>query len=85
METALAAHWRGVFNIASPAVVNLRELAEVIGSALGKQPCFDVNDRKAGAIVPDLERLRRHFDLSRFTTLEEGIRRTLAAQTECES
>src|SRR5437762_2425657 len=85
METALAAHWRGVFNIASPAVVNLRELAEVIGSALGKQPCFDVNDRKAGAIVPDLERLRRRFDFSRFTTLEEGIRRTLAAQTESES
>src|SRR6266513_1782443 len=85
METALAAHWRGVFNIASPAGVNLRELAEVIGSALGKQPCFDVNDRKAGAIVPDLERLRRRFDFSRFTTLEEGIRRTLAAQTESES
>jgi len=57
----------------------------VIGSALGKQPCFEVNDRKAGAIVPDLERLRRRFDLSRFTSLEEGIRRTLAAQTECES
>jgi len=85
METALAAHWRGVFNIATPAVVNLRELAEVIGSALGKQPCFEMNDRKAGAIVPDLERLRSRFDLSRFTPLEEGIRRTLAAQTECDS
>jgi UDP-glucose 4-epimerase len=85
IETALAVRWRGVFNVASPAVVSLRELAEVIGRALGKQPCFEVNDRKAGAIVPDLERLRCRFDLSSFTPLEEGIRRTVAAQTACES
>jgi nucleoside-diphosphate-sugar epimerase len=84
IEAALAGHWRGMFNVANPAAVSLRELAEVIGSAIGKKPRFEINDQKAGAIVPQLERLQDCFDLTRFTPLEEGIRRTLGLQMGCE-
>jgi nucleoside-diphosphate-sugar epimerase len=85
IESALAGRWRGTFNVANPAAVSLRELADVIGNALGKKPRFEIDDQKPGAIVPQLARLQGCFDLSRFTPLEEGIRRTLAPQIGCET
>ena len=78
---ALTEPWSGTFNVASPAVVSLRELAEIIGKTIGKPPRFEITEERAGVIVPQLDRLGARFDLRRFTAPEEGIRRTVAAQS----
>jgi nucleoside-diphosphate-sugar epimerase len=74
---ALTQNWHGTFNVAGPAVVSLRELAETIGRAIGRQPTFEITDQEASIIVPRLDRLGARLDLNRFTPLEEGIRRTV--------
>jgi len=76
---ALTDTWSGTFNVASPVVVSLRELAEIIGKTVGKRPRFEITEEGAGVIVPRLDRLGARFDLQRFTMPEEGIRRTVAA------
>jgi nucleoside-diphosphate-sugar epimerase len=78
---ALAGSWRGTFNVASPVVLSIREMAELIGETIGKRPRFEVTHERAGIIVPQLERLGARLDLHRLTPPEEGIRRTIAAQT----
>jgi nucleoside-diphosphate-sugar epimerase len=79
--TALTGAWSGTFNVASPVIVSLRELAEIIGRIVGKQPRFEITEERAGVIVPQLDRLGARFDLRRFTMPEEGIRRTVSAQS----
>jgi UDP-glucose 4-epimerase len=77
IELALCDRWEGIFNIANPGDVSLRTLAETIGRAIGEEPVFEITDQETLVIVPRLERLRTRFDFTRFTALEEGIRRTI--------
>jgi len=78
---ALVGSWRGTFNVASPVVLSIREMTELIGRIIGKRPRFEVTSERAGVIVPQLDRLAARLDLQRLTSPEEGIRRTIAAQT----
>jgi UDP-glucose 4-epimerase len=77
---ALTQNWHGTFNVAGPEVVSLRELAETIGRAIGRQSTFEITDQEASVIVPKLDRLAARLDLNRFTPLEEGIRQTVMSQ-----
>jgi nucleoside-diphosphate-sugar epimerase len=71
--------WTGTVNVATPEVLSIREIAELIGRRLGIPPNMEVVQRAPIDITPDLSRLAEHFDLCRFTRFEEGLRRTIAA------
>jgi len=79
---ALAEAWNGTFNVATPAVVSISKLSALIGEVVGTRPRFEVIARDFPSVVPRLDRLRERFDCSRFTTLEEGIRQTIAGQPD---
>ena len=75
--SALSEGWTGTFNISSPSVVSIRQLCETIGNIMGKKPLFEMTERDPTSVIPRLERLRAHFDVTRFTPLDKGIQRTL--------
>ena len=75
---ALSEGWTGTMNVASPRAVSLRELAEAIGSLIGKRPVFEITNRETMRIVPMLDRLRAHFDMTRFTPLERALEHVVA-------
>jgi nucleoside-diphosphate-sugar epimerase len=77
IAAALEQRWCGTYNVASPAVVSLRQLADAIAQVLGASPVFELTDRPATAIVPRIDRLRTMFDLGGLTPLRIGIERTL--------
>jgi nucleoside-diphosphate-sugar epimerase len=59
--------WRGLYNVAGLEVVSIAELAEMIGTALGKRPAFhrsgQVVKDMVGGTVKSLEIFRPVFDL----------------------
>jgi UDP-glucose 4-epimerase len=77
IAAALEQRWCGTYNVASPAVVSLRQLANLIAELLGISPVFELTDRPPTEIVPRIDRLRAKFDLNRLTPLRTGIERTL--------
>jgi nucleoside-diphosphate-sugar epimerase len=77
IAAALEQRWCGTYNVASPAVVSLRQLTNLIAQVLGISPVFELTDRPATEIVPRIDRLRAMFDLNRLTPLRTGIERTL--------
>lgn len=83
VEQALAERWTGICNVAGPEQLTLADMAEAIGSVLGRAPVFE---RKEGAstavILPDLSRLRELTDIDAFVPFREGIRRTIEAERE---
>lgn len=78
-EAALNAAWNGVFNVAAPHPVGLRQLADQIGHVIGKEPRFARSGASvAPHIVPELGRLAERFDLQRFRPLPAGLMETVA-------
>ncbi|NIX76826.1 NAD-dependent epimerase/dehydratase family protein [Microvirga terricola] len=77
IQHSLAENWTGVFNVASPYEVSIRELAASIGQVVGEEPIFSVQEGGSPRIVPNLDRLGAHFDLNQFTTLTDGLRQTI--------
>ena len=79
---AITEGWSGTFNVANPVAVSLRRLAETIGRTVGKAPAFDtIAEAPPMPLLPDVRKLGRSFDLTLMVDLEEGMRRTLAAQS----
>ncbi|MGO4573060.1 NAD-dependent epimerase/dehydratase family protein [Microvirga sp. 2TAF3] len=78
IQHALIENWTGIFNVASPSEVSIRELAIAIGEAVGEEPTFSVHEGGSPRIVPNLDRLGSRFDLNRFTSLADGLRRTVS-------
>lgn len=76
---ALNDGWSGIFNVAAPTAVSIRRLAETIAGVVGGTPAFEIVAEAPLTIVPRLDRLSGRFDLGRFTSLEDGIRRTAAS------
>jgi nucleoside-diphosphate-sugar epimerase len=72
--------WTGIMNVATPEVLSIRSIAELIGRRLGIEPKFEIVDRTAIDIIPDLDRLAVCFDLRRFTRFDEGLRQTIGAK-----
>jgi hypothetical protein len=54
----------------------------LIGRQLGIEPKLEIVQRVPIDIVPDLDRLADRFDLSRFTRLEEGLRKTIGVSPD---
>jgi len=67
IDAALTQSWDGTFNVASPEVLSIEELARQIGKALGRSPTFHrtVSDQPP-SMVPDLSALGTRYDISRF-------------------
>ena len=72
--------WTGTVNVATPEVLSIRGIAELIGQQLGVEPRLEIVDRMRIDVVPDLDRLAGRFDLRRFTRFEEGLRKTMGAK-----
>ena len=78
-EAALDGEWNGVFNVAAPHPVSLRQLAEEIGRIIGVEPRFTPSGAAtAPRIVPELARLAEHYDLSQFRPLAVGLAEAVA-------
>jgi len=78
--TAVEQGWTDTCNVAAPHSATVQTVAETIGRLLGREPRFEFVDRPAPQIVPNLDRLASRYDLNRFISLEEGLRRTLARE-----
>ena len=76
---SVEASWTGTVNVATPEVLSIRGIAELIGQQLGTEPRLEIVERTPIDIAPDLDRLASRFDLRRFTRFEEGMRRTIGA------
>jgi nucleoside-diphosphate-sugar epimerase len=77
---ALAATGSQVLNVAGDEVVSIRDLAELIGAALGRDPVFvDAPNGAVGDLIGRNDRMRELLGEHRLVTLEEGVRRTVEA------
>jgi nucleoside-diphosphate-sugar epimerase len=76
---SIESSWTGTVNVATPEVLSIRGIAELIGRQLGVEPKLEILDKAPIGIIPDLDRLAGRFDLRRFTRFEEGLRKTMGA------
>jgi nucleoside-diphosphate-sugar epimerase len=79
---SIESSWTGTVNVATPEALSIRRIAELIGRQLGIEPKLEIVQRVPIDIVPDLDRLADRFDLSRFTRLEEGLRKTIGVSPD---
>ena len=77
--TAIEEEWRGVFNVAAPLDVSICEIASTIGRLINVEPVFNTSPRPNLRIIPDLSRLASRYPLTRFISLEAGLKKTLAS------
>jgi nucleoside-diphosphate-sugar epimerase len=79
VEAALALERSGVFNVAGPDVVSLREIAEMIAAAAEREPRF-ANAAPQGDLVADIARMREHLGAPQ-RGIREGLVEVVAAHT----
>jgi len=83
LTTAIERSWSGILNVAPPGVHSLRNVALTIGSALGTEPRFEqTGDMAPPPLLPDIGRLQALCPDLSFTSLEEGLQRTLRIPPE---
>jgi nucleoside-diphosphate-sugar epimerase len=75
---AVSGAGRSVVNVAGPTAVSVREIAEIAGRALGRDPLFvDRDQGDGGDLLADTTLMHRSFDLERMVEPEDGIRRVV--------
>lgn len=80
MDQALNLEGHIVVNIAGDQVVDMKELALLVGKILGKSPVFEeTSDATTLDLVGDNQRMHQIFQLPVCVPLEEGLRRTIEA------
>jgi nucleoside-diphosphate-sugar epimerase len=67
-----------VVNVAGDDAVDVRELAMLIGDALGIEPSFEQTDETAGDVVARNDLMKRELGIDELVPLAEGLRRTVA-------
>jgi nucleoside-diphosphate-sugar epimerase len=67
-----------VVNVAGDDVVDVRELAAMIGEALGVEPSFEPSHNVAGDVVAQNARMKRELGVEDLVPLADGLRRTVA-------
>jgi len=78
---AVAGAGEGVVNVAGPSVVSVREIAEIIGAAVGRRPNFVERDELVrGDLVADTSRMKAAFDLGALIEPPDGIARTVQSR-----
>ncbi len=50
-----------LFNIAGPETLSIREMGQIIGSMLGVEPVFSVEEGKSPSLIADNRAMRRHL------------------------
>jgi UDP-glucose 4-epimerase len=67
-----------VFNVGGDEVWSIYDIANVIGRELNILPRFEfIGGEEPGGFVADNSKLRRTFDLGKFISLDEGIKRII--------
>jgi nucleoside-diphosphate-sugar epimerase len=79
IERALESEGSRLLNVAGDDAMTIRELAETIGAAVGREPVFEERTTAIGDVVTDNRRMRDVFGLSSLVRLEDGLARTAAA------
>ena len=75
LAAALELEGNHVVNVAGDEVVSIRELAELIGEAVGREPVFEESPGgAAGDFVADTTRLHELFSLRPLIPLRDGLR-----------
>jgi len=69
------------FNVGGPEVVDLKDVALLLEEATGRRASIRITDDPPKYLVGSVERLRRLVHLERQTSLADGLRAMLAAQT----
>lgn len=78
---AVEQSWEGVYNVAGPETVTIRELGNSIAAALGTQVNFDmVGGDEPVSVLPDLTRLNERIDTSSFVSLGDGLEKMLSGR-----
>jgi UDP-glucose 4-epimerase len=68
-----------VLNVAGDEVASIRDLADALGRALGREPVFEeAGGEAAGDLIADNERMHELLGPHRLVPLAEGLRRTVA-------
>lgn len=81
IQRSLEEVWSGTLNVASPETMSIRDVAQCIGTLLGKPPLFEtIEGTEPLPIVPDLAALGKRYALDSFTPFDIGLRATLAAR-----
>jgi nucleoside-diphosphate-sugar epimerase len=76
--------WEGAYNVASIESTRIADIANAIGRRLDVLPLFERTGRpEPSAIIADVSRLARVYDVAGFTSLEDGINLTLAGEGLC--
>ena len=65
-----------LLHLAGDEAVSIRELAELIGDALGREPVFTESGIAAGDLVSDNARMKERLGLGPLVPLAEGLRET---------
>ena len=78
--SALGRAGHRTINVAGDEVVGVRELAEMVGEALGVEPSFAESGATATDVVVRNERMKRELGVDGLVPLSEGLRRTLAVE-----
>ena len=79
--SAVDQSWSGSYNLASPEALTIEDAVRIIGAVIGRVPVFERKPSGAPAIVPDLAKLGRHYDLSRFRSFANGVAATINRQS----
>ncbi len=67
-------------NVAGPRAVSMRQLAELIGRAVGRRPTFERRDSEvAGDLIADTRLMERLFSIEKLLDPSQGVERLLAA------
>lgn len=73
---ALQGEGHQLVNTAGDDPATIREIAEMVGTALGLEPQFVQGEGSAGELVCDNSRMREAFDLEGLVHLHDGLART---------
>jgi UDP-glucose 4-epimerase len=70
-----------VLNVAGDETVSIRELAELIGEVVGREPVFEPGSEGApGDLVGDVTRMHELFEVRPLLSLREGLRRAFEGE-----
>ncbi len=80
---AISQKWSGTYNISSPKIITLKNLAQHIGNEIGFTPIFEkVADQAPTPILPETDKLAkklgRDIFSKSFSTLAHGLQKTLS-------
>jgi len=81
INKALIEKWQGCFNVASPEVVTIKEVALKIGDLIGKSPLLEYSKNTPKiSIVPNLMRLKKIYPEMNFINLDKGLKKTFETE-----